>query len=83
MFSELDAQSNQLAKNVQQQKSTHPQYQTTAVDNFNEHQQAAELAGTTDSTGRADKADIGQDHFTDHQSELGADAVTEPLVQQN
>jgi flagellar assembly protein FliH len=82
VFSELDAQSNQLAKNVQQQKSTHPQYQTTSVDNFSEHQQAAELAGTTDNTGRADKADIGQDHFTDHQSELGADAVTEPLVQQ-
>ncbi|QDE31930.1 flagellar assembly protein FliH [Shewanella polaris] len=44
VFSELDAQSNQLAKNVKQQKATHPQYQTTSVDNLSEHQHTAELA---------------------------------------
>ena len=82
MFSELDAQSNQLAKNVQQQKSTHPQYQTTAVDNLSEHQQAAELAGRTDSTENTDRDEIGQGDVEELGAEMGADTVTETLEQQ-
>ncbi|HBF48092.1 MAG TPA: hypothetical protein DDW91_17240 [Shewanella frigidimarina] len=82
VFSELDAQSNQLAKNVQQQKSTHPQYQTTAVDNLSEHQQAAELAGRTDSTENADRVEIGQSDVEELGAEMGADTVTETLEQQ-
>lgn len=82
VFSELDAQSNQLAKNVQQQKSTHPQYQTTAVDNLSEHQQAAELVGRTDSTENADRVEIGQSDVEELGAEMGADTVTETLEQQ-
>ncbi|MGP1832125.1 flagellar assembly protein FliH [Shewanella frigidimarina] len=82
VFSELDAQSNQLAKNVQQQKSTHPQYQTTSVDNLSEHQQAAELAGRTDSTENTDRDEIGQGDVEELGAEMGADTVTETLEQQ-
>ncbi|RPA30855.1 flagellar assembly protein FliH [Shewanella frigidimarina] len=82
VFSELDAQSNQLAKNVQQQKSTHPQYQTTSVDNLSEHQQAAELAGRTDSTENTDRDEIGQGDVEELGAEMGADTVTETLDQQ-
>ncbi|MGI2002323.1 flagellar assembly protein FliH [Shewanella frigidimarina] len=82
VFSELDAQSNQLAKNVQQQKSTHSQYKTTTVDNLSEHQQTAELAGRTDSTENADRDEIGQGDVEEFGAEMGADTVTETLDQQ-
>ncbi|WP_351124006.1 flagellar assembly protein FliH [Shewanella sp. T24-MNA-CIBAN-0130] len=69
VFSELDAQSNQLAKNVQQQKATHPQYQTTSVDNLSEHQQPPELTDTIDSTNRADNDQNSQSHTVDTDAE--------------
>jgi flagellar assembly protein FliH len=75
VFSELDAQSNQLAKNVQQQKATHPQYQTTSVDNLSEHQQPLELTDTIDSTNRADNDHNSQSHTVD----TDAEPVTQPI----
>ncbi|MGK0410215.1 MAG: flagellar assembly protein FliH [Shewanella psychromarinicola] len=69
VFSELDAQSNQLAKNVQQQKATHPQYQTTSVDNLSEHQQPPELTDTIDSTNHADNDHNSQSHTVDTDAE--------------
>jgi flagellar assembly protein FliH len=78
VFSELDAQSNQLAKNVQQQKATHSQYQTTSVDNLSEHQQPLELNDTIDSTNRADNDQNSQSHTVDTDAETVTQHIDAP-----
>ncbi|WP_350996389.1 flagellar assembly protein FliH [Shewanella sp. TB7-MNA-CIBAN-0143] len=57
VFSELDAQSNQLAKTVQQQKTTDSQYQTTSVDNLNDFQNVNQATDGIDTIDNKDAID--------------------------
>ncbi|MFK3975206.1 flagellar assembly protein FliH [Shewanella vesiculosa] len=75
VFSELDAQSNQIAKNVQQQKSTHPQYQTTSVENLTEYQQASESANGIEAVNDQAASDTAPDQ--DNQLETGQTDVAQ------
>ena len=71
----MDAQSNQIAKNVQQQKSTHPQYQTTSVDNLTEYQQASESADGIEAVDDQAASDTAPDQ--DNQLETGQTDVVQ------
>ncbi|MGX9459971.1 flagellar assembly protein FliH [Shewanella sp. A14] len=56
VFSELDAQSNQLTKSVQQQKSTQSQYQTTSVDKLSEYQLTPSTTDNIDVSNHTDSS---------------------------
>jgi flagellar assembly protein FliH len=82
VFSELDAQSNQLAKNVQQQKSANPQYQTTSVDNFSQRQPLSQDADSIDSSNVTDSA--GNDESLQADAVDSVDeAVAEPTAEKS
>jgi flagellar assembly protein FliH len=82
VFSELDAQSNQLAKNVQQQKSANPQYQTTSVDNFSQHQPLSQDAVSIDSTHVTDSAGNDESPQADAVDSVD-EAVAEPTAEKS